>query len=33
MLILNLTHIKANDKAKEAGQDAYTLGGKTYKVQ
>jgi len=26
-------HIKANDKAKEAGQDAYTLGGKTYKVQ
>ena len=26
-------HIKANDEAKVAGQDAYTIGGKTYKVQ
>ena len=26
-------HIKANDEAKAAGQDAYTLGSKTYKVQ
>lgn len=26
-------HIKANDEAKAAGQDAYTIGGKTYKVQ
>ena len=26
-------HVKANDEAKAAGQDAYTIGGKTYKVQ
>ena len=26
-------HVKANDEAKVAGQDAYTIGGKTYKVQ
>ena len=26
-------HVKANDEAKAAGLDAYTIGGKTYKVQ
>ena len=26
-------HVKANDEAKAAGLDAYTIGGKIYKVQ